>query len=452
MARLLLPGVGRGRRGASALLGSRRGRATSFILATARYGAGKVDWDTHKTAMHFLAWQLRERIGFNVDTRIKVVPLESDEIFRAPWIYMSGHKNFRLPDAQVANLRRYLLAGGTLWADDSTHEGDHTWDRALRRELARVLPPEQGYRLRKITKADDHPLFRACFDLREGYAGYFPPPGDKYRQNFIEGIEIDGRLAVIYTRNDYGDGLEIRPDTFPLKASLSGLSPAEMQEASFMMACNIILYILTGGRDAGDRFVHSAADSLRRHHAARRAQPDPYADAPALVFENFAKDRWSTAEDWDGAGPALLGRERRAGADAAGRRLNVRFRLRRGQSKVVLVRDIPEEADLSGQDRIYVDLESRLSAGARLSIALVTLPGWKYFESVPAFIKPGRNRVHFDLKAAAWKTGEPVPEGQSEFRRRPLGLDAVRRVVLLLYPIERTGTVVIDQIELRAKP
>ncbi|NQT52200.1 DUF4159 domain-containing protein, partial [bacterium] len=452
LARLLVPAGGAERRDNAGLVSGSRGGTTSFVLTTAHYGSGEVDWDTHKTAMHFLAWQLRERIGFNIDTRIRVVPLESPDLFRTPWIFMSGHKNFRLPDAQVANLRRYLLAGGSLWADDSTHEGDRTWDTAFRREITRVLPPEEGHRIRRITQADNHPLFRSCFDLSEGYAGYFPPPGDKYRQNHIEGIEIEGRLAVIYTRNDYGDGLEIAPDTFPLKASLSGLSPAEMQDASFMMACNVILHILTGGQGAGGAVTGRAAESLRRHRAAQRAKPDPYAEAPAVALDDFAQERWAPADDWDGAGWAVVGYALPDADDARGRRLVTRFRLREGQNKVVLVRDAPEEIDLSGQDRLYVDVTSQLTAGARLSVALVTLPGWKYFESVPAFIKPGRNRVHFDLRAATWKTGDPVPEGQSEHCRQPQNISGVRRLVLLLYPIERSGTVIVDRLELRARP
>jgi len=451
--RLLLPGLARRPRGAGALFGALTGGVKSFVLTTIKYGSGEVDWDTHKTMMPFLAWQLRERIGFSIATKIQEVPLESGNILRSPWLFMSGHRNFRFTDAQVANLRRYLLGGGTLWADDSTHEDDYTWDRAFRREIARVLSPPEGYRLRRITRGDDHPLFRSCFDLSEGYAGYFPPPGDKYRQNYIEGIEINGRLVVIYTRNDYGDGLEIQPDTFPLKVSLSGLSPAEMQESSFLMSCNIIVYILTRGRGLADHgLVARAADSLRRHQEARGAQRDPYANAPATLFDDFSAERWQAQGEWEGAGSATLGYARRADPRAEGRRLAVRFQLGRGRSKIVLVREVPEELDLTGQGRCYVEIDSRLSSGARLSVALITMPNWAYFESRPAFIKPGRNRVHFELNTSTWKTGEPVPEGQPEFCRRPANLDAVRRFVVLLYPIQPQGTVVFDRIEFRGKP
>ena len=98
------------------------------------------------------------------------------------------------------------------------------------------------------------------------------------------------------------------------------------------------------------------------------------------------------------------------------------------------------------------EIESRLEGGARVSLALSTMPDWKYFESRPAFLKPGRNRIYFDLHTPTWKTGDPVPEGQSEHIRKVANPHAVRRVVLLLYPIQPEGTVVLDRIEFRAKP
>jgi len=438
---------------AGALVGDAAGTVRNIVLTTVKYGGAEADWDAHRTAMPFLAWQLRERVGFNLETDVLDVPLSSNKIMNSPWVFMTGHKDFRLTDPEVANLRRYLLGGGTLWAEDCTHEDDPTWDRAFRRELARVLPPAEGHKLRRFKKEDGHPLFRSCFDLAEGYKGYFPPPGDKFRQSFLEGVELNGRLAVIYTRNDYGCGLEIKPDTHPGKVSLSSLSPAEMQESSFLMASNIIVYALTGGRGTSDRgLAGKAASSLRRQREAAQVQGDPYDKAPATLFDNFAEERWLVETEWEGAAPANLRHMRRADPGAEGKRLAVSFQLRKGDAKSVLVRDLPQESDLSGQDRCYIDVESRLEGGARIAIALITMPDWKYFESRPAFVKPGRQRVYFDLRAATWKTGEPVPEGGSEYSRTPANLQAVRRFVVLLYPVQRTGTIVLDQIEFRAKP
>jgi len=452
-SRLLLPALAARGGDAGALVGDAAGTARNIVLTTIKYGGGEADWDAHRTAMPFLAWQLRERVGFNLETDVQDVPLASDKVMNSPWVFMTGHKDFRLSDAEVASLRRYLLGGGTLWAEDCTHEDDPTWDRAFRREIARVLAPADGHRLRKVTKDDDHPLFRSCFDLSQGYKGYFPPPGDKFRQSYLEGIELDGRLAVIYSRNDYGCGLEIKPDTHPGKVSLSSLSPAEMQESSFLMASNIIVYVLTGGRGVADQgLAGRAAASLRKHLEAKAAERDPYEKAPATVFESFADDRWLVETEWQGAAPANLRFLRRADPDAEGKRLAVSFQLRKGDAKAVLVRDLPQETDLSAQGRCYLDIESRLEGGARLAVALITMPDWKYFESRPAFIKPGRQRVHFDLDAPTWKTGEPVPEGESEYLRKPANLQAVRRFVVLLYPVQTSGTIILDQIEFRAKP
>ncbi|NQT85771.1 DUF4159 domain-containing protein [bacterium] len=445
----LLPGLTNRGHGSGVVIGAAGGAETTLKLTTIQYGGAGADWDTHTSMMDFLGFQLRKRIGFNIETKLAVKRLDSPDIMKSPWLYMSGHKDFRFTRAQADNLRRYLRAGGTLWADDSTHENDFTWDKAFRREIARVLSPRQGFAMRKIAKADDHPLFRTCFDLSEGFAGYFPPPGDKYRQNFIEGIEVDGRLAVIYTRNDYGDGLEIQPDTHPLKASLSGLSPAEMQESSFLMATNIIVYALTGG-EADRGILARAAASLKNNREAMRDREDSFADLPATPFENFEGENWMTEEGWDLAGPAKLGYALRPRGEE-GRRLAVKYRLGDDEKKVVLIRELPDERDLSGQERCYIDVDSKLSGIARMSVAIITMPDWKYFESRPAHIKPGSNRVFFELQKPTWKTGERVPDGQSEYRSPITNLDATRRFVIVLYPLQRGGTVLIDNIEFKTQ-
>jgi hypothetical protein len=172
----------------------------------------------------------------------------------------------------------------------------------------------------------------------------------------------------------------------------------------------------------------------------------------ATVFDDFSAENWLVEDTWDKAGPATLRYGRRADPKAGGRALTVRFQLRRDDAKAVVIRDLPQELDLTGQDRCYIDVESRLDGGARLALALITMPDWKYVESRPAFIKPGKQRVFFDFRAPTWKTGEPVAEGESEYCRRPANLGAVRRFVLLLYPVQQEGTVVFDRIEFRAKP
>jgi hypothetical protein len=133
-------------------------------------------------------------------------------------------------------------------------------------------------------------------------------------------------------------------------------------------------------------------------------------------------------------------------------RLTIRYRLRDDQEKAVLLRELPEERDFSRHERCYIAAESRLSGIARMSVALITMPGWKYYESRPAHLKPGRNRVFFELQKATWKTGEPVPEGQSEFCRAIEDLSAVRRFVILIYPLQSDGTVILDEIEFKRKP
>ena len=195
----------------------------SVPLTLARYSGG--DWDCSLTAMMYLAHQLEERTGLAIEASDRVVQISDPALMKVPFVYMTGHKDFVFTEAEVRNLRKYLEKGGYLWVDDSTHFNDNSFDSAFRREMARVLPGTSVVKLGR-----DFAGFRTGYDLARGYKGYAVPPGDKYRLDYLEGIRIKNRMAIVYTRNDYGDGLDIDPNTHPLMPSLTDLSPAEMQE------------------------------------------------------------------------------------------------------------------------------------------------------------------------------------------------------------------------------
>jgi len=91
-----------------------------------------------------------------------------------------------------------------------------------------------------------------------------------------------------------------------------------------------------------------------------------------------------------------------------------------------------------------LDLTSKLSAGCRVALGLVTLPDWTYYESPPHYLRPGRNpkvvfrldRPEFKCEASQWK-----------YTQRPANLPAVRKVVLVFYPL-RGGEVHVDNLRL----
>jgi hypothetical protein len=382
-----------GTAGDLALKGGSGGPGTvPATLALAQYGG---DWDCARTAMMFLSHQLRERTGMSLMAGDTVVRLDQPELQRLPFVYLTGHKDFRFTDAEVRNLRDYLQNNGHLWADDSTHYRDETFDQAFRREIARVLPGAVIERL-----GADFDGWRTGYDLTRGYKGYAIPPGDKYRENYIEGIRINGRVAVVYTRNDYGDGLNIDPHTQPLKNSLTSLSPAEMQEGATRMGVNLVLFFLRqhGGIDV--TFVDKASGGMRRASDPSDARPP---EGPTRPIGGTGPAAAWVCEEWGDAAE---------GVEADGR-LVVRFQVG-SKEKTVFSRVCEPALAVRAGDTLLVDVESRLTCGTRVALGL-DVDG-RYLETAPFYIKPGRNTAFFvctdkTFKSAltAWEYRDTLP-------------------------------------------
>jgi hypothetical protein len=409
----------------------RRG-AGSLAFALARYSGG--DWDCDKTAMPNLAYQLDRRVGILVSTEARTVALTDPALQKQPFVFLSGHKAIRLSDAELAALRKYIAAGGSVWINDSTHEHDETFDRAVRRELARLFPDQPLVKLPM-----KHAVFRSCYDLSDGFKGYRVPPGDKYRCDYLEGIQVDGRTAVIYTRNDYGDGLEIDPRTAPLMQSLTDLSPGDMQEGSVRMGINIALYFLRTRLGPGN--TDQIARTIRENtHRAARDEQAAVARAATSVLDGFDEElAWEPQKDW-GDDVQVSAVSRPVGGQP-NRAMSVRVQVGRKRLSAIS-RDLFEQVDLSKRHALVLDVTSRMPAGCRVAIGLITMPGWQYFESPPAYIRPGRNpnvvfrldQPHFKCEASGWK-----------FNRRVANLDSVRKLVLIVQPL-RGGTLEIDNL------
>ncbi len=121
-----------------------------------------------------------------------------------PFVYFSGSKEFSLTNAEVENLRKYLVNGGAIWGDSGLAGVGSRFDVAFRREMKRVIP-DADKQFEILPK--DHPVYqgdKAFFQLNKG-----APPGMNYRHDPVEVIKMDGEIAVIYTPNNYTDMMRV---------------------------------------------------------------------------------------------------------------------------------------------------------------------------------------------------------------------------------------------------
>jgi len=170
-----------------------------LVIAQAIHGG---DWDPTPHALPNLMKYIQKNTTLNVQFKREVVDLAKVDVFEQPVLYMTGLRDFTLTDAQVARLRRYLTSGGTLIADAAA--GRRAFDVAFRREIKRVLPQRELARLEA-----DAPLYQMPYKIRAvDYTQMVKAEHPRLNAPAIEGIEIDGQVAVIYSRFGLAAGWE----------------------------------------------------------------------------------------------------------------------------------------------------------------------------------------------------------------------------------------------------
>lgn len=157
-------------------------------------------WNVHPGSAATLLRRMRQETALNVSLKRIGVDPSHDDLGKYPFLYLEGLDDFAWDDAAVQALRAFLERGGTLLINNGL--GLSTFDKAVRRELTRVLP---GRQLTAI--APDQALFHA---FRAPQQIQYTPAVMKqhleYTNPVFEGIAFDGDWRVIYSPYDLALG------------------------------------------------------------------------------------------------------------------------------------------------------------------------------------------------------------------------------------------------------
>lgn len=141
-------------------------------------------------AENFLSDLVRET-HLKVAKKFLSLRLDSDALFDSPFCVFSGEENFALTQKERNNLRQYLCNGGFILSSPGC--SDEKWDKSVRKEIKLAFPE---YDLVKIPMT--HPVFSVVNQL--------PRLVDKNgKAVLLEGLEINGRLAMIYSKEGLND-------------------------------------------------------------------------------------------------------------------------------------------------------------------------------------------------------------------------------------------------------
>ncbi len=159
------------------------------------------DWDTDQRMPANLLNSLIEYTTLAVDTNEKVIPLSSDELFKSPFCYISGHKLVQFTKKEKENFEKYVIAGGFVFADDCNHDIDGLFAKSFEKQMMDIFGENT---LKKIP--NDHRIYSSFFDF-DG-----PPTtsqelngwGDDIVHDYLKAIQINDRIGVLYSNKDYG--------------------------------------------------------------------------------------------------------------------------------------------------------------------------------------------------------------------------------------------------------
>jgi hypothetical protein len=207
-----------------------------------------------------LSYRLQQMTSLKVDPDGRVLKLSDPVLFDFPWIYMVEPGRMQLRDEEVPILRKYLLNGGALMADDFW--GQKQWDN-FEYEIKRVLPEREWTEL-PLT----HPLFHCVFDIKvpnknklqtpnsfqgshslipgdpdygmtwEYYHDDYTPSGAK-DMHVRAMLDDKGRIMAIATHNcDNGDSWEREGED-------DGFFHEFSEKRGYPLGINIIFYLMT---------------------------------------------------------------------------------------------------------------------------------------------------------------------------------------------------------------
>ncbi len=185
------------------------------------------DWNIAPLAIPNLTTTLRDKLKFDVVINHKELFARDPNLVHYPLIYIHGRAALSFDGDDLAALRRHLdPGGGTLFADAAC--GSPAFDAAFRKFVAQLLP---GNPLVPIPRDDDLYTAKVHYDLND--VQYSQAAGGGKDLPVLEGVKVNGRWAVIYSKYDIGCSLE-RHQGLDCKGYA--------YESAMRIAANIVVY------------------------------------------------------------------------------------------------------------------------------------------------------------------------------------------------------------------
>jgi uncharacterized protein DUF4159 len=205
------------------------GDREKLMFAQLDYGGS---WNPRPSALKRLAWEIEKRTSIETAGDPTPVKLSDESSLRKhPLVFLSGDSALpNFSEEEVARLRRHLSAGGLLVVDGAEAHPGGAFDQSVRSLVKRIFPKD---RLDKISP--EHVLYKSFYLLRT-------PVGRLAALPYLEGVEHDGRLVIVYSQNDLA-GAWAR-DNFGQWEHEVVPGGMQQREMAFRLGVNLAMYAL----------------------------------------------------------------------------------------------------------------------------------------------------------------------------------------------------------------
>ena len=193
--------------------------------------------DSNKAERHLLEG-VRRLTRIDARSVEEIIDVDSDEIYKWPWLYAVEVGHWELDDKQALRLREYLDRGGFLMVDD--FHGESEWE-VFMASMRRVFPDREV-----VDLPSSDPIFQAVFNLDK----LFQIPGHQYTYSGSTYERFDGKEAhwrgvydkagrvqvAICHNSDLGDAWEWSDDP---------AYPEPFAGLAYRLGINYIVYSMT---------------------------------------------------------------------------------------------------------------------------------------------------------------------------------------------------------------
>lgn len=247
-----------------------------FTFVRVLYSRAPNGPDISRTASHWgwitdfpdsdlnLSFRLQQVTSMKTDPEGRVLRLTDPALFDYPWIYMVEPGRLLLKDEEVEPLRKYLMNGGVLWADDFW--GQKQWDN-FARAIKRVLPEREFVDLDMTNK-----IFHCVFDIKvpmnklqtpnshrgieslDPNSGLFGVTWENYHDDY-DNYDFQGRAAHdMHVRVVYDDKGQImviathncdNGDSWEREGEDDGFFHEFSEKRGYPLAVNVLFYLMT---------------------------------------------------------------------------------------------------------------------------------------------------------------------------------------------------------------